>query len=599
MKTKTNKPYLVSEALHINIRHSLVSVLVGVFPFMGTITGVVMAQSAPKVVSVSPSNGSSGVSVTTTLVFTFDQAMNDMVVIMPSMPGFFTGNVEFVPDVGFGFDGEWGADKRTLTITFSDDLEPNTTYTWKLNPSGAMLPITSATGIALPTTTGSFTTGTSSGGGGSAPQLVSSSPPDLAFNVPRNANVVFIFDRPMKKIPNPGLAIMWQGTGVDPGKFNYTWSTDGTTLTCDYAGDLPGGTSIIWQLNPGSTSVVLESQEGEPLPEGEYEGMFFTATASNECDPDGVPDTWGTYGVQKIATYKQTSAADPTPEKDEPFVFSAIVYGPPIGPTVISGSVTLPSGSVKPLTNQFANLWICMDYTTNEAALDSAYPAGNYTLRFALTNQPEHAITMNMPVSKPPVPKILNYDEAQTVNAGLDFTLRWNQFTGAGANDSISLFVHATNGTVVFRAPDLCVPRSLPVTATSIVIPANTFKSNATYNASLTFSRTGYSSTNAVPDMAGWSGIGVTTTFTIKTGTGGSAAQARFTQSRLLPNGNPEMTITGSPQTQYTIERSKTIGQSSTWTAVGIVNTDSTGKGIFEDTQAGKAPPLFYRAVSY
>lgn len=598
MKTKT-KPCLVSKALYMNIGHSFASVLVAVFSFLGTMAGETMAQSAPKVVSVSPSNGSSGVSVTTKLVFTFDQTMNDMVVIIPSMPGFFTGNVEFVPDVGFGFDGEWGADKRTLTITFSDDLEPNTTYTWKLNPSGAMLPITSYTGIALPTTTGSFTTGTGGGGGGTVPKLVSSSPADLAFNVPRNENVVFIFDQPMKKIPNPGLAIEWQGTDLDPDKLSYTWSADGTILTCDYAGDLPGGTWIIWQLNPGSASVFLESQEGEPLPEDEYEGMFFTATASSECDPDGVPDTWGSYGVQKTALYEQTSAADPTPEKEQPFMFCATVFGPAKGPSVISASLTLPSGSVKLLTNEFANLWMYMDHNTNEAALDSAYPGGNYTLRFAQTNQPERVMTMNMPASKPPVPKILNYQEAQTVNAGQDFTLRWNQFAGAGANDWISLIISATNGAVVFRAPDFCVPRLLPVTATSIVIPANTFKSNATYNASLTFSRTGYSSTNAVPEMSGWSGIAISTTFTIKTGTGGSAAQARFTQSRLLPNGNPQMTITGSPQTQYTIERSKTIGQSPAWTTVGIVNTDSTGKGVFEDTQTGKAPPLYYRAVGY
>ncbi|MDH7502888.1 MAG: Ig-like domain-containing protein [Verrucomicrobiota bacterium] len=431
-----------------------------------------------------------------------------------------------------------GADKRTLTITFYDNLNPNTTYTWKLNPAGAMIPISSATGVAMPTTTGSFTTG--SGGGGTAPKLVSSSPADLAFNVPRNVNVVFIFDQPIKKTPNPGLAIEWQGTDLDPGRFSYTWSADGTTLTCDYDGDLPGGTWIAWRLNPESASVLLESKEGEPLPVDEYEGVFLTAQSGGECDPDGVPDTWGTYGVQKTALYEQTSAADPTPEKEQPFLFSAIVYGPAMGPTVIRGSVKLPSGSVKPLTNEFANLWAYTDHNTDEAAFDSAYPAGNYTLNFVLTNQPGVVIMMNMPASKPPVPKILNYDEARAVNASQDFTLRWNQFTGAGADDSISLIVSATNGAVVFRAPDLCVPRPLPVTATSIVIPANTFKSNATYSAGLTFHRTGFSSTNAVPDMAGSSGVGISTRFTIKTGTGSSAARARFTQSRLLPNGNPE-----------------------------------------------------------
>ncbi|MDH7502887.1 MAG: hypothetical protein QHJ82_09310 [Verrucomicrobiota bacterium] len=111
MKIKTINRRVNSRTLRKAIRpslRSLVSVLAGVFPFLGIMTGEAIAQSAPKVVSVSPSNGSSGVSVSTKLVFTCDQLMDDAVPIMPSMPGFFTGNVEFAPDVGFGFDGEWG-----------------------------------------------------------------------------------------------------------------------------------------------------------------------------------------------------------------------------------------------------------------------------------------------------------------------------------------------------------------------------------------------------------------------------------------------------------------------------------------------------------
>ena len=178
------------------------------------------------------------------------------------------------------------------------------------------------------------------------------------------------------------------------------------------------------------------------------------------------------------------------------------------------------------------------------------------------------------------------------------FRSRWNAFTGAGANDYISLIVIDTSaGDVVFQAPDLCVPRELPVTATSIVLPANTLQNNRTYDATLTFSRMFYFSTNAVPEMAGSGHISRQTTFTIKTGTGGTAGAATFTGCRMLPNGNPEMTLTGTPLRVYTIQRTSAVG-TPVWTPVGAVTMNAGGTGVFEDTQAGKSLPLFYRAVA-
>lgn len=167
--------------------------------------------------------------------------------------------------------------------------------------------------------------------------------------------------------------------------------------------------------------------------------------------------------------------------------------------------------------------------------------------------------------------------------------------------DSISLVTRLTNhseSTGVFQAPDPCVPRELPVSATSIVIPAHTLRSNQTYQAALTFGRVGYYSTNTVAEMAGQAWVTRRTDFTLRTGPGTVAGiPARFVGYRLLPNGNPELTFTGTPLHPYTLQRATSLSARD-WTRVGSATTDATGRATFEDAPPGKKPPLFYRAVT-
>lgn len=84
-----------------------------------------------------------------------------------------------------------------------------------------------------------------------APSLVSSDPPNGATGVPVSAAIRFTFSVPMFDIDAlsgmPGFfvgAIEWEGGGVDPMKFTYTWSNNNTTVTCDYSGNLPANTQI-------------------------------------------------------------------------------------------------------------------------------------------------------------------------------------------------------------------------------------------------------------------------------------------------------------------------------------------------------------------
>ncbi len=559
---------------------------------------------APQLVSSDPANNATGVPLDAPLVFTFDRAMNSDVPLVPTVPGLIVGNIEFEPAGAVFVTGTWSADKRVLTCEPLDGWPPSTAITWRLNPPGTIFPLASADGMPLATVSGRFTTGAGGGGGGAAPVLIAVIPADGALGVPVTTTVTFIFDRPMKRTTGLSGAIRWAGNGLDPERFSYTWSADGQTLTADYAGDLPASTPISWRLNPAGATVLLESAENVPLPEDTYRGVFVTGSAGGGggCRPDGLPETWGGYSLFKSGSYVQTTAADPQPAPENPVQFGAFVSSPRNGPLATAGSVTLPNGTQKTLSAApFGGYLAFYEDFTNSAALDAAYPAGTYTLRFTQSGQPERQISLPMPASAPPVPKIANYDAAQTINPALDFTLQWNTFTGAAGLDSISLSIVETNlsgETVVFQAPDMCVPRELPVTSTSIVIPAGTLQANRTYQASLTFSKLGYAATNAVPDMAGAAGITRTTEFTLRTSGGAVVGvPARFTGYRRLPNGQIELTFLGTPAHPYTWQRATSLSARD-WTSAGTVTTDATGRGVFTDTPGGPSAVRFYRAVT-
>lgn len=583
------------------------------------ITAWSVQAQAPKLVSSQPANNATGVAVTsTTVTFVFDVAMLPNTELN-GVPNLFPGAMKWTGLDASNMSYSWSEDNKTLMCEYSEDLPAETQIRWELNPSDAsdFLLLMSQNSVPLPKATysGVFTTGAASGGGGGGetggvPKLASSNPANNATGVPVTATVLFVFDQPMVKIPQVGGvppfakgAVTWSGTGLVATKFSYAWSADGTTLTCDYQGDLPGTTKISWSLNDADAVIKFVNEDGEELPSGQYAGSFTTGEGGDpgpgDCDPDGIPETWGGYNLTKSGRFVQTSTADPVPDGAEAYLFGSFVTPPQAGPAITSASVTLPNGTKQNHESvPFVGFYMLTGTYATQAAMDAAYPGGGYTLRFQQSGQTERAFPMTVPATWPPVPKILNFTAAQSVNAAQAFTLQWNPFTGGAApNDFISLSI-SSGSNVVFTAPDICVPRELAVTATSIVIPAGTLVSNATYTANLTYARQFYASTNTVPNMAGFGVMSHSTEFSIKTtGPLSGIDPARFVGYRLLPNGNPELTFTGSVGRTYTLERAGNLG-SPVWRSVGTATPSAGGTAVFEDTQAGAARPIFYRAVA-
>jgi hypothetical protein len=560
------------------------------------------AIGSPRLLSVTPMDGATQVATASPLVFVFDQAMDTNVLLLQSVTGF-TGSYELTaPGLNHGVGTLW-TDDRTLTMTPAFPF-PYETFTWKLNPAGSLsfLRLKSKAGVELPPVSGTFTTGVPAAN----PQLTSSVPPNNESGV-RSSTVRFRFSTSMRKDPaiagNPPsvpAAVSWSGAGLEPTNFVYTWSIDGRILYCDYRTNFPKNTVITWILNPAAAPTKLQSDTGLALPADTYTGRFTTGATDLNCDPP-FPPNWGSYSISKSFGFVQTSDADPVPDDREyARSFSASVYaGSTSGGSVTAASFTAPAGNAVTLLNLFGN-FIFSDTAPDQSSLDAMYPAGAYVLRFTRSADPERTITMTMPENAPPIPKIINFLAAQSINAGTDFILQWNGFAGADADDYISLFISDTNG-FVFDAPDFCGQRPLPVTATSIVIPANTLGSNRTYNALILYGAKFYFSTNAIPQMQGFGYIVRNLRFTVSTVTSGGTtnppAAPTISDVRLLPNGNPEFEVTGTVAATYRIERTGSLTNPS-WQTVGTVIVTPVGSMRFEDTQNPKTLPLFYRAVA-
>ncbi len=320
-----------------------------------------------------------------------------------------------------------------------------------------------------------------------------------------------------------------------------------------------------------------------------------TGPAGEQCTI-GQNTAIGSYGISKYFSHQQISAQEVIPQTNAPAIFNATIGSPPGGPAVTNGSLTLPSSAVQTLTNQFGFFNISRQFQS-ETALNGEYPSGQYTIRFNQTGQAERVIGMEMPATTPTIPRIVNFDGAQSIDPAQEFTLQWDAFSPVPAGAFIQLTITDEIGNLIFIAPNLCIPRPLEPTDTSIVIPTNYFRAGVAYLGHLTFGFTFYSSNMEVPQMAGYGVIQRSTAFPLKAKSEGTVippARANFTTFRRLSNGHPEFNLSGTAGKNYRIERTSNLS-TRIWASLGTLTMSAGGTAVFEDTNA--TLPAFYRAV--
>ena len=96
--------------------------------------------------------------------------------------------------------------------------------------------------------------------------------------------------------------------------------------------------------------------------------------------------------------------------------------------------------------------------------------------------------------------------------------------------------------------------------------------------------------------MYGYGAITRSTHFRVATkGATLPPAAARFTAYRLLPDGKPELTLTGTAGRVYTIQRA-TAPTGAVWTVAGSATMGANGQAVYVDPAPGTFP-VYYRAL--
>jgi hypothetical protein len=204
------------------------------------------------------------------------------------------------------------------------------------------------------------------------------------------------------------------------------------------------------------------------------------------------------------------------------------------------------------------------------------------------------SVALDFPLDYPPTPEIFNLAAAQTIDPAADFLLQWNGIPGATDRDMLQLTIIA--GEFRFVAPDLCLPRLLPNTATSIVIPKNTLPTNTTFHSTLSFSRTLGSNTNSIPDLIAFSYNEKSVQFTLKTTGGGTTpTRPRFVGCRMLANGHFQLELEGKVGQNCAIEVSGNLTPGS-WSTLQTVVITASGRATVDDPRTGSPVRKYYRA---
>ncbi|HAV61677.1 MAG TPA: hypothetical protein DCY13_04840 [Verrucomicrobiales bacterium] len=436
----------------------------------------------------------------------------------------------------------------------------------------------------------------------SQPQLISAVPASGATGVPLTTAIVFTFDTPMEPAlaihatdttPFAGGSILWSAN-IAPGNFQNSWNASLTVLTCTYVGNLPAGANVVWKINPANALIKLGAEEDQ-FPAVPASGSFTTAGAS--CDPDGIPDSFGSIFVAKGLAYLQNSAASPVLKPDEKPGFVALVMSPDVN-AVTSANLLRPGSVTTPLQNVFGQFLHAEEFDT-QLLLDQAYPPGSYTMNLNRQTPPNTSLPMTMPANSayPPTPQIGNYAAAQTINPALAFTLTFGAFVGGTASDFISLEILDDQGREVLSAPDLCIPLALPVNATSFQIPANTLQVGRIYSGRLTFTKSFYSSTTSPANFSSVGALTKATAFTLATTGGGVVPQPQIVSPQLLPGGPFIFTVNSlTPATTYRAEVSTTLAPGS-WTTVKTINIPTGSTDSVIDNNATGTGQRYYRVI--
>jgi hypothetical protein len=299
-----------------------------------------------------------------------------------------------------------------------------------------------------------------------------------------------------------------------------------------------------------------------------------------------------TYLVIKARTYLQPASALVIPQSNSPFFFNAVVNATTA--TVSSATLTLPDLMVVPFTN-FPTIgpFAIVQGFANQAALDSAFTNGNYQFTINAVTDGQRTPTLTVAGDAyPGAPTITNFNEAQLIDSGTNFTVRWAPFTGGNLSDNIVLAIVNVSGVPVLTTPIAGQPGALNGTNTSYTItnsPTPILAPGQNYFAKLTFAKVVDLETLAYPLVLGAAAYASATDFPLRT-----LSNPRLQLTPGIDGAPAQVGFNADIGRSYVLEGSTTL---TNWTVVSNVVATATNV-VVPDPASISLPLRFYRLRS-
>ena len=364
-----------------------------------------------------------------------------------------------------------------------------------------------------------------------------------------------------------------------------SWLSEAEGLAFDSAGNLceaNQSSGYVYQFTPGGARSTFASGLNSPA------ALVFQPVLQP------LPADALLYYAMKMESVLQTNAANVVPDTS---------YGPFSGVLgIIQSSLDsvpiaiadLPSGAVEgfPLGTSGIELQV-LDNFGSQAALDAVYTNGNYTFAMATMHDGFQFPVLTMPVAVyPSAVRVGNFAAAQAINPQNPFILQWTNPPDATASDYIWVTINDGSGNMVFSTPKPSTNPSsaLNGTATSVMVPANTFQSGNTYTGFISFFRGTGVNTAAYPGVTGLTLVSVRTRFSMAT----FSALPVLSQPVLASGTQFGFLLGGFPGQNYTILATTNLSvPMSNWFTVLTTNLSSSPALIWDNHATNQQ--RFYR----
>src|SRR5260221_3884154 len=307
--------------------------------------------------------------------------------------------------------------------------------------------------------------------------IVSTVPAKGSTGISSNSSVVFTFSTAMD---TNRTTVQFYTTITNP-PYSYTfaidnfWNGPSNVLPCSPVLPFTVPAMIDWSFSSGFD---LNGNRLQPP----KSGYFFT---SDIVGSGSGTNAFTTFLLGRGDLYSQSGNGQPASYAVEPYVYLATT-SLASNRTTTGITVTFPGGGISNLVQDIAapENWVFGGFMTNETALETNFPPGNYTFTVHATGSNEtKVVAFPSSLAQPSAPHLANLLAAQTVDSTQPFTLQWDPFAGGTATDYIAAGLGTT-----WQSPSIGSSNALNGTATSVTIPAGTLAPGTTYNASVGFS---------------------------------------------------------------------------------------------------------------